>query len=275
MKTLTQIMETGIKLGHTVKKHSPAILTVAGTVGVVGTSYLAYRSAKKLDTILAEHESRVERGEELTKVEIVKDVASAVALPVAVGTLSIAAIVGSFFIQNGRISLLTTSLSTALVNSRKYRAKVKELLGEEKAKEIEQAFIEETVTSKNENGDIIRPEDIRISKLTGVYYELSSEYYRDDHHYNVASLENKKQKIEHILNTKGYILLNQVYDIIGFKRTKIGATTGWTCSNPVGFDWNVINFLNDEEHYEPSIWISWNQPAYIYDEVEFEGRYAF
>lgn len=276
MNVLKQITKTVDVTKFTVAKHSPMLLTAAGVVGVFGTAYFTWHATKKLETLLTEHETKVANGEELTTMEKVKDIAAVVALPAATAVMTISAFVASFVIQDKRIKALATSLTMAIANDKRYRAKVMEVLGEGVAKEIQAEVTKDIATEAKEAADegVISEKDVRLAKSVGMYYELSSEYYRDDHDYNVAKLESVRNRIDHVLHTRGYLTMNEVYDMLGFRRTKIGAITGWSCSHPIGFDWNVINFLNDSEHFEPTIWLSWNQPQYVYDNVEYSGRYA-
>lgn len=45
---------------------------------------------------------------------------------------------------------------------------------------------------------------------------------------NMFTLNNKRKHIYDLLATRGYLFLNEAYDMLGFSRTKNGQLVGWT-----------------------------------------------
>lgn len=282
MNLLSVAQNTVTKTIFNTKKHSPLMLTGIAVAGVVGTTYLTWHATKKLETVLAEHEEKAKNGEELTSIEKAKDIASVVALPVLTGVLTVSAFVASYCIQNKRIAAIASTLSLAIANNEKYKAKVIEVVGEATAKQIETEVIKDDIKKMKvaeeakDKGETFNESDLRLEKSIGAYYEQSSEYVRDDYNYNIEQIRLVQKKVDHIVGSRGYILLNEVYDLLGFKRTKFGAMTGWTVGKTPAIDWQPINMFESDsgEYFEPSIWVSWATPTYIYDQVEFSGHYS-
>src|SRR5690606_28997522 len=90
------------KAGHTLKKHSPAIFTGVGIVGLGATAYLAYKSREKVEAVVLDIEEKRDNDEPINKMEVAKDLTEAIYLPVTVGVLSCASILMAHKIQNKR-----------------------------------------------------------------------------------------------------------------------------------------------------------------------------
>jgi glycine cleavage system H lipoate-binding protein len=97
------LKQTFNKVGMSLKKHSPAIFTGVGVVGLGVTAYLAYKSRDKVEKVVSEIERKREVGEEINKIEVAKGLAEAIYLPVAVGTLSVTSMLMAHKIQRDRI----------------------------------------------------------------------------------------------------------------------------------------------------------------------------
>lgn len=70
-----------------------------------------------------------------------------------------------------------------------------------------------------------------------------------DSEYNMLFLKSQQDYCNDKLKSKGHLFLNEVYDILGFPRTKEGAVVGWVYDekNPIGD--NFVDFgLFDESN---------------------------
>lgn len=70
-----------------------------------------------------------------------------------------------------------------------------------------------------------------------------------DSEYNMHFLKSLQDYCNDKLKSKGHLFLNEVYDILGFPRTKAGAVVGWVYDekNPIGD--NFVDFgLFDESN---------------------------
>ena len=78
-------------------------------------------------------------------------------------------------------------------------------------------------------------------------FDDSCQGWSKDPEYNLTFLRTQERWANDVLRTKGYLFLNDVYDMLGIKRTKIGQIVGWIYDekNPIGD--NYIDFGIDIE----------------------------
>lgn len=260
------------------KKNSPTILTTLGVIGLGATAYLAYKSRDKVEAVVLDIEESRDNEIEINKVEVARDIAEAVYLPVAVGALSVAAIVWSYKIQNNRIAVLATTLTAQQLQSKLFEEKYRKEHGEEAYKKfITPTERQETVEEGKNGKSKVIINEIRqdVDKTFGQWYDESSEYVSDDHTYNVAMIDSVAEKLELILFQRGSLLLNEVREALGFERIRQGAMLGWTTGDVFNIE-KVVTAIQDpgDEEIKEQIWVTWARPRYIYEEVEFNGRYS-
>lgn len=259
------------------KKHSPAILTGVGVIGLGATAYLAYKSREKVEEVIVEIEDAREAGEEINKVEVAKGIAEAVYLPVLVGGASVAAILLSYRIQSKRVTALASALVAQQAHNAFFEKKYKDTHGEEEySKFMAPTEREEVVTVDGKGKNKVTSEEVRkeLDKTIGQWYDESSEYLIDDHHYNIAYIDSVEQRLQTILFQRGHLLLNEVRDALGFERIRNGALLGWSSGDSFDIHKAVTAIQTNPDGAPLQIWVSWSRPRYIYDEVDFNGRYA-
>lgn len=300
------------KAGHTVAKNSPLILTAAGVIGLGTTAVLAYKSAKKIEVITEKVEEAREQEDQLEKLtileemdqldaegqyelddlrqtfepvsrpEVVKDIAGAVALPVVVGLLSVTSIALSYHVLTNRNNMLATALGAAVAEHRYYKSRVKEIVSEEEYNRLEVPVERTTMTTTTKSGkEKTEDVDAQVNRrsMIGEWFDNSSEYTVDDHSYNLLFIEAAKNKLENKMFRKGYIRLNEVFDELGFARTRLGESMGWNQSDVFDIDTQITNVKvvdeqSGEEFVRPEIYITWPTPKPIYNDVDYEGRYS-
>lgn len=266
------------KVVMTTKKNSPAILTGIGVVGLGATAYFAYKARHKVEDVVLRIEEARDNEEEINKVEIVRDMAEAIYIPVFVGMVSISAIIWSYKIQNNRIAVLASSLAAQQAHNYFFEQKYRKEHGDEAYTK----FMTPTETTEYETTDSKGKSKLAIAEIKkdvdhtiGQWYDESSEYVSDDHTYNMAMIDSLTEKLELLLFQRGTLLLNEVREALGFERTRNGALLGWAAGDTFNIE-KVVTMIK-EDHDEvitPQIWVTWARPRYIYDEVEFNGRYS-
>ena len=173
-----EIVRGFYKAGLSLKKHSPAILAVTGTVGVVAGTVLACKATSNLDSILEEHRNDVDRfnnaiehpeelpddveyTEQMHKQDLTKAYATAglkiaklYAPSVAVLTLSVGALLGSSYILNKRNIAIGAALTAETQMFKAYRGRVVKRFGEQIDYELYNGFepVIEQETVVNEDG---------------------------------------------------------------------------------------------------------------------------
>lgn len=305
--------QTVAKAGLKLKKESPLILTIAGGVGLLATAYLAYKSAPKVEKIVTEMETRQadialyersrlimmfpeqahvsstpEIGEaesafayfnqnphllDFNRAEYMRRIVGAVALPVCTAVLSVTSIAMSYKIMNGRVGTLTSVVSALTAEAAKKNERMKEVLSEEDYKAV-MAPVEKT-TVETTDGKVVEGDAKRANHdFSCAWYSDSSEFVKDDHQYNMTNISTAERKIDEIMGRKGFILLNQVYDVLGLERTKEGMLMGWDQGDFFSFGIDIVNTVDQAGDFFPEILIKWPIPHYIYEDVDLEGRYA-
>lgn len=268
------------KVGFKLKKHSPEILAAAGTIGVVASGVMACKATTKLDTILEEKKAFEEQaakyiednkgytekyGEEdhkkdlaINTVQTGVKIAKLYAPAVALGALSLTALLGSNHILRKRNIALGAAYAAVDKGFKDYRSRVVERFGKELDKElrynIKSQQIEETVVDENgkkkkvkKTVNVVDPNE--IDDYSRIFYE-GNIGWDDDPQYTLMFLKRQQQFATDRLQSEGFLFLNDVYEMLGFNRTKEGQYIGWIYDekNPVGdnfVDFGIYDTHND------------------------------
>lgn len=106
------------------------------------------------------------------------------------------------------------------------------------------------------------------------WFNEKSPVWTKDWERNKMFLLLQQQYANEKLKARGYLFLNEVYDMVGFPRTKAGQVVGWIFepNNPIGD--NFVNFglfdrLNEDfvNGYENSILLDFNVDGMILDRI--------
>lgn len=268
------MFKTGMKL----RKHSPAIFTGIGIVGLGATAVLAYKSRDKVEAVVEEIERKRDLEQPVDKLEVAKGLTEALYQPVAVGAASIACILFAQKIQNNRIKTLIGVVAVEQARNMYFEKKYKAQHGEEAyAKLVTPTEEVETITVDKKGKEKVTVQEVKkdIDKTIGQWYSDSSEYVADDHMYNVQMIDSVRERMQTLLFQRGSLLLNEVREALGFDRIRSGALLGWTTQDSFDIE-KVVTMFGEEANGETpeQIWVTWSRPRYIHDEVEFNGRYS-
>ena len=303
---LNKASRTFYKVGFTLKKHSPTILAVAGTVGVVTSGVMACKATTKLSTILEEHEENVEKihdyvdehgySEDYTEKDSKKDITivytqtgiklvKLYAPAVALGTISIAAMLGSNHILRKRNIALTAAYTTIERSFKSYRNRVIDRFGEKldeellyniKTKDVEETVVDEDGKEKTtkKTVDIIDIND--IEDYSRLFYE-GNPGWDPDPRFTMMFLKEQQRYANKLLKKRGYLFLNEVYKMLGFSIIPEGQYIGWIYDeeNPIGDnrvdfglldteDIDTIRFFNGDER---AVLLKFNHDGNILDKM--------
>ncbi len=205
------------------KRNGSTILTCIGAVGVVVTSVLAVKATPKAVKLIEKAEE--EKGEKLTKTEVVK-VAGPVYIPAVVsGTATIACIFGSN-VLNKRQQAAITSAYALLDNTYKdYRDKVKELYGDEADKEVKEAI------AKDKYSEEINVDDNDGKKL--FYDDFSGRYFRA----TIEKVQQAEYEINRDLSMRDYATVNEFYEYLDIPPIPGGDELGWSTGMNFDYYW--------------------------------------
>lgn len=200
---------------NTISDKSPEILIGFGLAGMLTSTVLAVKATPKALDILAEQEDR-----ELSKVDKVKLTWKCYA-PAAIGyCASAACIIGANSVNTKRNAVLAGAYKISESALLEYRDKVKEVIGEEREKEIHAKIAEDRRCKEPENqGNVI---------LTGKGDVLCYDMYSGRY------FKSEMDEINAILNELNYKLmqdnllaLNDFYDALGLQPITTGYDHGW------------------------------------------------
>ena len=301
---LNKASRTFYKTGFKLKKHSPTILAVAGTVGVVTSGVMACKATTKLSTIIDEHHDNVDEihdyieengfSDKYTEKDSNKDLtivyaqtgvklAKLYAPSVILGTISLTAILGSNHILRKRNIALTAAYTTAAKTFRTYRDRVVDRFGEGLDEELRYGIktkeIEETVTDEKgkekkvkKTVDVVNIED--IDGYSRLFYEGNPGWDNDPRFTRMYLLSQLKYA-NTLLKKRGYLTLNEVYKMLGFSLIPDGQIMGWFYDeehpNTVDFgildtnDEMMIRFFNGDEK---AVLLKFNINGNILDKIK-------
>lgn len=238
-----------------IKRNAPTILTWVGGIGVVATSVMAVKATPKALRILGE--AKEEKGEDLTKLEVVK-VAGPVYIPaLAVGLSTIACIFGANILnQQAQASLI--SAYGLLDNSYKaYKNKVLELYGEDADTHVKEEI----------SKDIYEETDISVDEEKELFFDFFSMRYFESTHDEV---KDAKYNINRLLSIQDYCTVNDFYELLGLPPIESGERIGWSTGMNYEHYWQAwIDFdeekVNMEDGLECTILTMRTEPAAGFD----------
>ena len=236
------------KVKFNVVKHSPEILMGIGIAGVITSTVLACRSTLKVKDILEDKETNMnnvkevlaEGREDYTEEDARKDktiimtttairIMKLYAPSVIIGAGSIACLLESHNVMRNRNAGLAAALAATTESFKQYRERVTAKYGDEVDKEMRYGIKKE----KKEKDGKKTKEDIVVGcdekELSGYarYFNESNINWTDDPQYNMMFLRQNQNWANDKLISQGYLYLNDVYDALGFPKTKAGQVVGW------------------------------------------------
>ena len=289
-----------------IKKHSPEILLAAGTVGVVVSGVMACKATLKVNEILDESKQQIDTihsvaadpnmAEKYTAEDNKKDLAIVYTQTtvkmiklygpsVGLGVVSLGCMIGSNRILSKRNVALAAAYTAVDKSFKEYRSRVVERFGKQldkelryniKAKEVEEV-------SKDENGhEVVKKEvvdviddDPNTYSPYSIVFDDGNEGWDPDPERTKFFLIQQQNWANERLKAKGHLFLNEVYDMLGARRTKAGAQVGWVYdeNNVVGdnyVDFGIFDTRRSKARdfvngYEKVIVLDFNVDGYILD----------
>lgn len=213
------------------KENSAAILTGTALVGLLVTTYSAYKAGIKANEILKDYHkdmTYVKKGDKPAKNAVKKEAVKKM-VPVMLPTVIMAGatgacILGSHDISKRKIATLSAvySLSEKTVND--LNAKMKEVLGDKKTKVIKDAIAQDEL---NRQGSV--PKDGQQVIITGTGDVLCKDLYSGRFfRSNATKIEQVVNKISNMVRQEVYVTLNDFYaEIPQLGPIEGGENIGW------------------------------------------------
>lgn len=302
---LNGLTRTFNKAGMLIKKYSPEILLALGVTGTVASGILACKETLKVNEVLEgprediskihDAKERLDAGEILeladgnqytiddykkdlviTYVKSGLKVAKLYAPSIILAVSSLTAILASNGILRKRNIALAAAYATVDKGFKEYRSRVVDRFGDEVDRELKyniKAKEFETITTDAKGKEKVEKEIVNIADPNEYsdyarFYDDGCAGWSKDPEANLYFLKCQQTYANNRLKAKGYLFLNEVYDMLGIPRSKAGQVVGWVYDekNPIGdnfvdfgiYDMNreaVRNFVNG---YERTILLDFN-----------------
>lgn len=244
------------KVGFGLKKHSPEILVAVGVVGTVASAVMACRATLKVHEIMGDAQENLDLihdtasdehvGEEYSAEDAKKDtaivyaqtglrLAKLYAPSVALGVFSIGCMVASNNILRKRNVALAAAYTAIDKSFKEYRSRVIERFGKEidhelkyniKAKKIEEVVKDEDGKEKKvkKTLNVVNPEGYSDYAR---FFDEGCDGWDENPQYSLMTLNAQQAYCNNLLQARGYLFLNEVYELLGIPKTEAGQVVGW------------------------------------------------
>lgn len=279
--------QLALKIGAALKKASPEIAIIGGTVGLVAAGVIACKQTPKALEVVEEHREKIAKvveseeqgvtdaGKEYTKDDAQHDKALILAQdglqmvklyagPVILGVLSITSILVGAKIFRGRLTTLTSAYAVLQSNFAKYRNNVIDKFGRDIDKElrlglkptlIEEKSIDENGNEKTETKEVATHTYDGHSCYARIFDE-SSTYWVKNGGMNLAFVQQRQAQMNDKLKKFPYrVYLNEVYRELDLPESPEGQLVGWqydpndpTRDNYI--DFGIQEIIDDPEKFK-------------------------
>lgn len=263
------------KVGFKLKKHSPEILVVTGVIGIVTSTVMACKATTKVNDIVTESKETINKihdcvgkglhtsdGEEYTQEVANKDLAIVYTQTawkfvklygpsVLLGAASIGCMVGSNRILRKRNVALAAALTTVEKSFKDYRGRVIDRFGKDldrelrfgiKAKEIKEKVIDENgnETTVTKTVEVVDPNTAH--SLYSIVFCEGNNGWTKNAELNKVFLIQQQNWANDKLRLRGYLTLNEVYEMVGAPTTAYGQIAGWVYTEDSSVGDNFVDF---------------------------------
>lgn len=231
------------------QKNSPHILFGLGIAGVITSTVLACRATLKLEKSLDEIKTDLESVKMLGadskradtpyhRQEYARDLgyvygksaAKFVKLygpSVIIGTASIAALSKSHTQLSRRNAALTFTLAAVTKAYEEYRSRVQEEIGESRELALYRNIQNKEVENKEGKKEIVQIVNPKGGSIYARLFEEGNVNFLNSNEYNRIFIEIQQKHANDLLNVRGHVFLNEIYDMLGIPRSQPGAVVGW------------------------------------------------
>lgn len=214
------------------KKNSPTILTCIGGAGVISTSVMAVKATPKAMRLLEEAEK--EKGEKLTKLEIVKTAGPIYIPSIMIGLSTIACIFGANALNKKKQASLMSAYALLDKSYREYKNKVEELYGKDANSKIQKALAKD---KREEN-------EIELEDGKELFFDCISMRYFQSTMDDVLTAE---IELNRKFSYQSYASANDYYTLLGLPRLDLDDEIGWsTTAGAIWYGYSWIDFKYDK-----------------------------
>lgn len=227
-------MKLDHKIGRSLKKASPTILTCIGAAGVVATAVLAVKATPKADSLIKADSRRNHDGDPYaaTKLEAVKSCWKCYIPAAATGVATIICIFGANTLNKKQQASLASAYALVNRSYSDYKHKLKELYGEDAHKKIMESIAAEkssmppiTATGGFSNSSLEFEDANEEQRL--FYDSFSKRYFQA----TISQVLQAEYHINRNMVLGAFVTLNDFYDFLGISHVEGGDVVGWLLSD--------------------------------------------
>lgn len=226
---LQGIQKIAKNIGDTAVKNSPTLLTALSVAGLATTTIMGGRATIKAVRMIDELEQEEKEIDPdfkcFTKREVIKATWT-VYIPTAImGAITIGCIIGANSINLRRNAAMASLYSLSETALKEYQAKVVEVIGENKEKEIQEEIKKDRVKKDRVKKNSSSGSEVIITGTGEVlcFDAMSGRYFNSSSEAITAALN----RVSRRLMTDMFINLNEIYFELGLEGTKLGDLVGW------------------------------------------------
>lgn len=287
------------QIGRTIlvlKKNSPHLFFAGGLAGQVASTILACRATLKLPETLEQSKAEIQEvkarkdnpslapvGREYNERDYVHDLTYVYGQTakrfiklygpsVVLGVASTGALTGSHVQLTRRNSALTVTAAAISKAYDDYRARVRAEVGEEKELALHRSLTEQQVTidGKKETVQVVGAPSEWSPYMR--FFDDASPNWQKDAELNQIFVKCQQNYANHLLQARGHVFLNEVYDALGLERSRAGAVVGWVLDGEASdnfIDFGMYEAYNEQfvNGNERSAILDFNVDGVIYDKI--------
>lgn len=204
------------------RRNAPTILSSIGGVGVVATAVLAVKATPK--ALQCIEQVKEEKGEELTKLDIVKAAGPVYIPSILVGAGTIVCIFGANMLNKRQQAALTSAYALLDSSYKEYKAKIKELYGEE----VHDKIVAEVAKDKYKDSDVTAEEGKQL-----FYDDFSGRYFES----TLEKVLEAKYQLNRDIVMREYAYLNEFYALLDIPPIDSGYELGWSPGSNLDYYW--------------------------------------
>lgn len=319
MEMLDKLCEIKDNVAAELYDDAPVIAIAVGAVALIGGGVWACKKTLELPAKVEKAKAEIQEVKETIPVENKKeyrvalgkaygraavDICKLYRGPVTVAGLGLASVVAGTHEMQERNAALTATVTTLEGMYARYRKNVVERYGEEVDKELKYGLKTEKVKEKVvdektgkkktvEKNVLVMPDGNRFDDFSEYGRIWEDSKYKDDtsREYNMMLLKQTQENANRLLKKKGFLFLNEVYEMLGFPPTEAGQRVGWIYDrrhrvtgedyandNYVDFGITTVNRPVYEEYingFQPYILLDFNVDGDIAKDGLFVKNYTF
>lgn len=218
-----------------VDKHGAIVLSFIAAGGVIMTGVSAAKAAPIAIAKLQELEAENEHVDTLDKV---KAVAPIYGPPIAFGAGTIACIAGVAVLDRKKQATIMGAYALLSKNYNQYRNKVKEVLGIDSYKKVNEVIAKENAKTKLSPVPKERIEEMGGNDVCAFYEGTYGKLFER----SFVEVLDAEYQLNRSLAINGYVSLADFYDLLGLERTASAEALGW--NQDMGFDYGICTWID-------------------------------